>query len=261
MTGREHMRQAGSTFEAANTLGPDGPAPVLLLREHASNAFPEAFGTLGLDETARASHVAWDPGALALSERLAIDWAVPLVHSTVSRLVYDCNRPPEAEDAIPVQSEIHEIPGNRNLSAEARTHRIDRVYRPFVAAVDAAIARAKPGAIVTLHSFTPVYFGKPRAVEIGILYDRDTRLADALLGLNWGGYDVRGNEPYGPEDGVTHSLKMHALSRGLLNVMIEVRNDLLADTARREAVVRLLSSNLARALDRFGIKLDEAARC
>jgi predicted N-formylglutamate amidohydrolase len=195
--------------------------------------------------------------ALGISQRLD----AALVASQVSRLVYDCNRPPEAADAIPSKSEVHEIPGNRDLSAADRADRVETVYRPFVAAVDAAIARAAPAAIVTIHSFTPVYFGTPRAVEIGILYDRDTRLADALLALDWGGHDVRGNDPYGPEDGVTHSLRLHAISRGLVNVMVEVRNDLLADPARREAVVRLLSKNLVRALAAVGISLEEAARC
>lgn len=250
------MRQSGAPIEAARTLGPEGPAPVLLLCEHASNAFPDTFGTLGLDAAARTSHAAWDPGALALAERLSSAWRVPLVHSTVSRLVYDCNRPPEAPDAIPVKSELHEIPGNRDLTEAARAARVAAVYAPFVAAVDAAIARATPQAIVTIHSFTPIYFGKPRSVEIGILYDRDTQLADALLSQDWGRFEVRGNEPYGPEDGVTHSLKLHGLARGLPNVMIEVRNDLLADAAGREAVFRLLSRNLAHALDRFGIVLE-----
>jgi len=252
------MRQSGAPIEAVKTLGPDGPAPVLLLCEHASNAFPDAFGTLGLDAATRTSHAAWDPGALALAARLSSALSVPLVHGTVSRLVYDCNRPPDAPDAIPARSELHEIPGNRDLTEAARAARVAAVYTPFVAAVDAAVARAAPQAIVTIHSFTPVYFGKPRSVEIGILYDRDTQLADALLSEDWGGRKVRGNEPYGPQDGVTHSLKLHGVARGLPNAMIEVRNDLLDDPVSREAVFRLISRNLAHALDRFGIGLEGA---
>lgn len=253
------MHHSGIQIEAVRTQGPEGPAPVLLLCEHASNAFPPRFGTLGLDDAARESHAAWDPGALDLSQRLSTAWGLPLVHSAVSRLVYDCNRPPEAPDAIPGRSEVHEIPGNRGLSAAARAARVAAVYTPFVAAVDAAIARAAPQAIVTVHSFTPVYFGRPRTVQIGILYDRDTRLADALLAEDWGRFVVRGNDPYGPDDGVTHSLKLHAVSRGLPNAMIEIRNDLLAEAHGRDAVFRLVSRNLARALQRLGIVLEGAA--
>ncbi|MCB1357833.1 MAG: N-formylglutamate amidohydrolase [Maritimibacter sp.] len=253
------MSQTGAAFEAVTCFGPEGRAPVLLLCEHASNHFPAAFGDLGIDEATRTSHVAWDPGALDLAQRLASDWGLPLVAGAVSRLVYDCNRPPEAADAIPARSELHAIPGNRDLSDADRAARVAAVYAPWVAAVEAAIDRAEPQAILTLHSFTPVYFGKPRSVQIGILYDRDTQLSDALLAQDWGRFVVRGNEPYGPEDGVTHTLRRHAVSRGLPNAMIEVRNDLLLDPVGRESVTRVLSRNIAHALDRFGIVLEGAA--
>lgn len=253
------MLQTGAPIEAAQTFGPEGRAPVLLLCEHASNHIPAAFGDLGIDAETRESHVAWDPGALDLSRRLSAAWGLPLVVGAVSRLVYDCNRPPEAPDAIPARSELHAIPGNQDLSDAARAARVSAVYEPWIAAVEAAIDRAGPQAIITLHSFTPVYFGQPREVQIGILYDRDTQLSDALLAQDWGRFVVRGNEPYGPEDGVTHSLQRHALSRGLPNAMIEVRNDLLADPVGRESVFRTLSRNIAHALDRFGIVLEGAA--
>lgn len=255
------MSETGSPVDAVKIQGPSGPAPVLLLCEHAANAFPPRFGTLGLDEAVRQSHVAWDPGALAMAERLSASWAVPLVQSTVSRLIYDCNRPPESADAMPARSEMYDIPGNCDLVPEERARRTKAVYEPFVAAVDAAIEAARPGALVTIHSFTPVYFGTPRAVEIGVLFDADARLADALLAQDWGGFDVRGNEPYGPEDGVTHSLKRHALSRGMPNVMVEIRNDLLAAPERADAVFDALRSNLEKALARIGVALERAARC
>lgn len=253
------MAETGSPIDAVKHVGTTGPAPVVILCEHASNAFPEPFGVLGLEEEVRQSHVAWDPGALGIAERLSAAWHVPLVHALVSRLIYDCNRPPESPDAMPVKSEIHEVPGNRDLSPSERAQRVEGVYRPFVAAVDAAIAAARPRALVTIHSFTPVYFGRHRSVEIGILYDDDARLAEALLAQDWNGLDVRGNEPYGPEDGVTHSLRLHAISRGLPNVMIEIRNDLLATPDAAEAVFAVLSRNLAAALAAIGVELGEVA--
>ena len=54
-------------------------------------------------------------------------------------LVYDCNRPPEAQSAIPEKSEIYDIPGNTQLSPAQRQERIERVYRPFEAALRAQI--------------------------------------------------------------------------------------------------------------------------
>jgi len=82
---------------------------------------------------------------------------------------------------------------------------------------------------VTVHSFTPVYHGVRRSVDVGILHDNDARLADAVLSVAKfdGGISVQRNEPYGPEDGVTHTLKLHSEKRQILNVMIEIKSDLI----------------------------------
>ena len=243
MTGHQKM------FTAATFEGPEGPAPVLLLCEHASREIPKQYKGLGLSPEVARSHVAWDPGALELTRLLSRALSVPLVAGNVSRLLYDCNRPPEAPDAVPAVSEIYEIPGNFDLSAQERAEREELIYRPFCKAVDEAIARVNPVAIVTVHSFTPVYFGRHRRVEIGVLHDSDSRLADAMLArLERTEEAVERNQPYGPDDGVTHSLLKHAQSRGLLNVMLEVRNDLLADPEGIERVGMLLGGALALSL-------------
>ncbi len=41
--------------------------PVILVCEHASRMLPKSLGTLGLSDEALASHIAWDPGAVAVS--------------------------------------------------------------------------------------------------------------------------------------------------------------------------------------------------
>lgn len=220
---------------------------VLLLCEHASAHIPERYGDLGLRPEWRDSHAAWDPGALALAERLSGALEAPLVAGRVSRLVYDLNRPPEAPDAMPVRSEVVEVPGNAGLSAAAREERIETVYRPFCDAVDALLTdRAR--AVVTVHSFTPVYYGAPRATEIGILHDSDARLADIMLANAPEGRQVDRNRPYGPVDGVTHSLKLHAIARGLPNVMLEIRNDLLRTPQEIDAIADELLKMLRPAL-------------
>ncbi len=212
---------------APRVVNPDGAHSVLLVCEHASRAIPPEFGDLGLSAEALESHIAWDPGALTVSLALSDALDATLVHASVSRLVYDCNRPPEAPDAMPAKSEATVIPGNAALSEADRQARVDAYYRPFEALVaETVAARPVPPVIVTIHSFTPIYLGRERAVEIGILHDTDSRLADALLRES-SRFTVARNQPYGPEDGVTHTLRRHALPSGLLNVMIEIRNDLL----------------------------------
>lgn len=241
--------------------GISGGASVVFLCEHASNHFPPEFGTLGLDEEVCESHVAWDPGALALARVLAGQMHAPLVAGTVSRLIYDCNRPPTAPDAIPERSEIYDIPGNRDLSEAERRRRAQWVHDPFHATVSDTIEMAAPRAIVTVHSFTPVYFGQRRDVEIGVLHDADTRLADALLTrlcANAPSRDIRRNAPYGPESGVTYSLQRNGIEKGLLNVMLEIRNDLLRTPADVEAMAAIIAPALGAALADIGVDIREA---
>ncbi|WP_275783603.1 N-formylglutamate amidohydrolase [Pararhizobium gei] len=233
---------------------PDAEGLVLLVCEHASRRLPEKYGTLGLSPEALSSHIAWDPGALAVSRLLSVSLDATLIHQRFSRLVYDCNRPPEAEAAMPAVSEIFDIPGNSAISHDERRARTEALYQPFRDKLSSFIAERKqagrPPVLVTMHSFTPVYHGLQREVEIGILHDEDTRLADAMLaaaGKNKK-YIVRRNEPYGPADGVTHTLIEHGLKNGLPNVMIEVRNDLISNDGGQRVMADYLTDLLGESL-------------
>lgn len=225
----------------------ESTAEVVFVCEHASNHIPERYGALGLDDAALESHIAWDPGALEVALSLAGHFAAPLVAARVSRLVYDCNRPPEAPDAVPARSEDTSIPGNTGISESERRARATLVYEPFSNALAGLLDRrereALSSALITVHSFTPVYRGKARSVELGILHDSDSRLADALLeqAASVTGLNCVRNAPYGPADGVTHSLQRHGLARGLPNVMLEIRNDLLRDQAQRADIAARLA--------------------
>ncbi|WP_171174619.1 N-formylglutamate amidohydrolase [Ruegeria sp. HKCCD8929] len=238
-------------------LNAAGRGRVVLLCEHASNRIPAEYDGLGLSEADRASHAAWDPGARTLTLRLSRALDAPVVASTVSRLVYDCNRPPEAASATPERSETIGVPGNVGLSQQARDARAAAIYAPFCKAVAQVLdARGPETVLVTVHSFTPVYFGQPRAVELGLLHDEDSRLVDAMLDHvdHVPHRHTERNEPYGPADGVTHSLRLHALGRGLANVMLEVRNDLLRTDKQVAAMAQDILALLDPALKEIAIK-------
>ncbi|MGC1495726.1 MAG: N-formylglutamate amidohydrolase [Sulfitobacter sp.] len=231
-------------------LNPDAKSRVVVVCEHASCFIPDAYNDLGLTGDALTSHIAWDPGALEVAKGLAERLDATLVASNISRLVYDCNRPSSAADATPVQSEAIKVPGNANLTAAQRAERVNTVYEPFRARLAKVNAGITGPIIVTIHSFTPIYHGAKRPVEIGILHDTDTRLADALLHVAPQHTDalVLRNEPYGPQHGVTHTLKEHALPFGHLNVMLEVRNDLLHDATVQDAMAGCIANWLSDAL-------------
>ncbi len=246
---------------ALNQIGPvarvenrEGAGDVLIVCEHASNRLPPPWGTLGLSPDAQRAHIAWDPGALGLARGLSARLDGPLVHATVSRLIYDLNRPPTAAGAMPAKSELYDIPGNAAIDPSERLARTEAIYLPFHTTLQAEIARrmaqGRPPVIVTIHSFTPVYFGQPRAVEFGVIHDADPTFAhlvvDAARALTK--LDTRLNEPYSAADSVTHTLRLQATPYGLPNVMLELRNDLIATPGAEAEMADRLAPVLRRAL-------------
>lgn len=227
---------------------------VILVCEHASNAFPAPWGNLGLSEAQQQAHIAWDPGALGLMRALAARLDATTIHATVSRLIYDCNRAPDMPGAMPVRSELHDIPGNAQITAADRAARTAAIYLPFHDALHGLIARrialGRRPVIVTVHSFTPVYFGQPRAVEFGVIHDADPALPRAILAAAeaQSGLVCGLNAPYSAADDVTHTLRLHATPYGLANAMLEIRNDLIATAAAEEAMADRLAPCLAAAL-------------
>jgi len=224
-----------------------GSGNFLFICEHASNFVPAEFDNLGLDEETLSSHIAWDPGAIEVARTLSENLQSPLIAQKISRLVYDCNRPLGAKDAAPYRTERGEVPGNKDLSTSEIRRRYDAYYEPFSAAINEQLNAGTQKAMVTIHSFTPVYNGKTRAVEVGVLHDANSPFADILLGEMEasGEYNACRNEPYAPVDGVTHTLREHAVSRGLPNVMIEIRNDLLKTEADRAKMADWLCATLS----------------
>lgn len=209
-----------------------GQSPFVIVCDHASNRIPAKYGDLGLTATERTSHIAWDPGALSVSQMLSDLLDAPLVQSTVSRIVIDCNRALDAPDLIWTLSEATRIAANENLDASERQYRIDHFHRPYHASIETLLeARRHAGQetiLVCLHSFTPVYLGVARPWPIGLIHGVDTRYTRALLDALKAAepaMNVGWNQPYAALNGVTLTLEKHGDGRGLDATMIEIRND------------------------------------
>ena len=228
--------------------GAERPGPAIVVCEHASSWIPERLSDLGLAPEHRLSHAVWDIGAAVLAKTVAERLNAPLLTAGTSRLVIDLNRPPEAPDAMPGMVEVIEVPGNRDLAPAQRQSRIDSCYRPFHAKLGEMLDRATAPVLITVHSFTPSWKGTDRPTRIGLLHDADARLATAML-EHAEHPRTELNKPYSSADGVTHLLKRHATSRGIPNVMIEVRNDLLSDDAAIEGMAEELLALLMPALE------------
>lgn len=246
---------------AVEVINSTGNGKFVFVCEHASNYIPEVFKNLKLGKKALASHIAWDPGALEVAKLLSERLDGPLVASNISRLVYDCNRPPSVKSAVPEQSEIYDIKGNVNLSKDALDERSTNYYFPFRNALSECLGshsrRSAETILITIHTFTPVYQGRSRSLKIGILHDSDSRMADGMLASLGAetNMKVERNQPYGPRDGVTHTLKEHGTKRGIANVMVEIRNDLVAKKEQRLEIVELIYNAIVSASDNLNARM------
>ena len=243
---------------AHDIIGPSRPGRWLITCDHADNAVPDWIGggTLGLPEAEMARHIAWDPGAAGLARALAAHLDSPCILSRFSRLVIDPNR---GEDDPTLIMQLYDgtvIPANRRLTPADRDARMDRLYRPYHAALADLAARRADTVICAIHAFTPQLKGRaPRPWSVAVLHSHlDSRLAlpliAALRGL--GGFAVGDNEPYGghlPGDAIDR----HALTPGRPNVLIELRQDLIAGPDMQADWARVLAPVLDRALTVSGL--------
>jgi predicted N-formylglutamate amidohydrolase len=215
----------------AELFNEGGNAPTLLLCDHAGRRVPKALGDLGVDAAGFERHIAWDIGAAEVARRLAVRLDAPLVYANYSRLVADVNRRPDDPTCMPEVSDGTNVPGNCNLSAALRQARIDAVHEPYHRLVDERLrlirAKAVP-AVISVHSFTPVWKGVERPWHIGVLWNRDGRLARPLM-KRFAELDVvvGDNEPYSGQDEHGYTLPRHVEKVGIPHVLLEVRQDLI----------------------------------
>jgi hypothetical protein len=142
------------------------------------------------------------------------------------------------------------VPGNRMLDRAGVLARVARYHAPYhtriAHLIEETLQQGILPALVSIHSFTPVWRGQKRPWHIGVLWDKDGRLAQSLMArlAAEGDIVVGDNEPY---SGALENdcLYRHGTMNGLPHVLIEIRQDLIAEgagivhwAARLEAILR-----------------------
>jgi predicted N-formylglutamate amidohydrolase len=222
---------------------------VLVLCDHASNAMPAEFGGLGLPSAELERHIAYDIGAADVARVLADGLGAPAILSRFSRLLVDPNRGQDDPTLVMRLADGAVVPGNASIDKAGIEARLARFYLPYdraiTAAIEASLAAGIVPAILSVHSFTPTLRGRARPWHCGLLWDMDERIAKPLLAALAadGGLTIGANEPYdGALEGDT--LDRHAGARGLANVLVEIRQDLIAAKAEAEKWGRRLTVSL-----------------
>jgi predicted N-formylglutamate amidohydrolase len=247
-------------------LEPDEPQPVHVERaesdspfvfacDHAGRRVPRALGDLGLAAEHFERHIAYDIGIEPVARQLAAAFDAPLVAQRYSRLVIDCNRPTHVPASIPTISEATAIPGNEGIGPAAREARIEALFRPYHDTLEGILeARSRAGVptiLIAMHSFTPVYNGAARPWRLGLLYDRDARLASQMLKiLNDEAAPYIGDKlPYAVSEETDYTLPVHGERRGLLHAGLEIRQDQIDERAGQAAWAAWLSLLFERVLE------------
>lgn len=231
--------------DSAGAVEPGEEAPYLhlpgdpacgcvLICDHAANRVPRELDGLGMPPEQMRRHIAYDIGAAGVTRALSQTLGAPAVLANFSRLVIDPNRGEDDPTLVMRLSDGAVVPGNADVDAGEIARRRELYYAPYHAAIDeaidAAIAAGRPPAILSIHSFTEAWRGRPRPWEAGILWDRDPRLARPLIDTlaREPGLTVGENEPYsGKLKG--DCLYRHGTRRGLAHALVEIRQDLIRE--------------------------------
>lgn len=223
----------------------------LVVADHAGAAVPTCLHGLGLEQAVFGRHIAVDIGSRAMAGLLAEALGASLILANYSRLVVDLNRHLDDPTAFIPASDGVVIPGNQNLDAAQKRRRADALYHPYHDAIDNLIddftARGCVPAIISMHSFTPALANQTRPWHIGVLWDKDPRIACPLLARlrQVPGLIVGDNEPYSGRHPADYTVDHHGEGRGVANVSLEVRQDLLENQAGVEHWTGLLAEALS----------------
>jgi predicted N-formylglutamate amidohydrolase len=234
-----------------------GTSPLLIVADHAGKHFPPRLRQLGLSNAECERHIAWDIGIGAVCRLIGKALDAVVIRQNYSRLVIDCNRTPGSETSILAVSELTRVPGNIGLSEHQRLARVREIFQPYhdriATELDWRREAGRPTALISMHSFTPVFNAARRPWHVGVLYNRDPRFAQILMELlhREEGLVTGDNEPYSVADASDYTIPVHGEQRGLHHVALEIRQDLITDEAGQRKLTALFARLLPQAYARL----------
>jgi len=214
---------------------------VVVTCEHAFNVLPDEYSWTEHDKRHFVDeHWGYDIGAFDMADALAKELKCVFVHSVYSRLLVDTNRSIVADTLFRKSGDGYILDLNKDMTYEEEQKRIKKYFLCYYEAIRQVSTKVNPDYILSIHSFTSMYEGQPRSLEVGVLYGHEsTDFANDLNeGMNNKGYRSEANKPY---DGlktqdVVKSLVSNKKGSNRQGITFEFRNDILAN---KEKFVKL----------------------
>ncbi|MEK9763490.1 MAG: N-formylglutamate amidohydrolase [Deltaproteobacteria bacterium] len=209
---------------------------ILIVCDHAGVAIPKKLGRLGLPDDLNLAdqHIAVDIGAKQLALKVAKILGANLLWQNYSRLVVDCNRPPESSQSICSESDGIPIPGNHEISKDEIRERIEEIFLPYDNQCFQAVSNDDLKLIISMHSFTPTMQGFERPWNISFLFNKGEVYAKKMASFISAcepDLNIGFNEPYQVDKLSDWFVIKYAEPKMIPQVLIEVRNDHLRDRA------------------------------
>jgi len=211
---------------------------IVITCEHASNALPDEYSWTENDRTYFANdHWGYDPGSLDVALYLAKELKCVLVRSLYSRLLCDVNRSLAADTLFRTEGDAQVVDLNRDLTYDEEQKRILKYHHSYYNALREVSVKIDPLFIFSVHSFTGLYEGQPRSLEVGLLVSYSDELGNKVNeGYKKRNHNVAVNEPYDGKQGLnaldTLLFAKYPVRRQA--VQFEFRNDLLLDPKKAE---------------------------
>ena len=205
---------------------------ILVVCDHAGDEIPEVLRRFDLSGVDLSDHIAVDVGARAVARVLARELNATLVHQVYSRLVVDMNRPCNSDEIMPATSDGTVIPFNQEVSELEREARLNLIYRPYHDRITSVLnSIGSEAVLVAVHSFTPqLRNAEPRPWHVDLMSRTHSAFVDNLerhLREEDPSLNIGQSQIFQMSDNRDFTIPFHAEPRGIPNVSIEIRNDLL----------------------------------
>ncbi len=228
---------------------PKRVGPFLFSCEHASNKLPNHIVPTKQDKHFLDTHWGVDIGVAGVTRHLIASTQSQGIFAEYSRLWVDLNRSLDRTDLIRTETEGYPLSFNQELAPEQVQQRLEVYYRPYHEAfdqlVEQRVAQSAPVLLVSMHSFTPVWNGQVRTMDIGVLFDKCEDLGSKLATLI-GEQElvVELNQPYTGRNGLMFSVEDKGLRHQCPHLEIEINQALICTPDRQQRVARKLHTAL-----------------